>query len=46
MLGSDTPPLPFPLTRCVADVEALNLPEPERTAILGGNAVSLFRLPT
>ena len=40
------PPLPFPLTRCVADVEALNLPDAERTAILGGNAVALFRLPT
>jgi predicted TIM-barrel fold metal-dependent hydrolase len=46
MLGSDTPPLPYPLTRCVADVEALNLPEPERAAILGENAVALFRLPT
>jgi len=46
MLGSDTPPLPFPLTRCVADVEALNLPERERAAILGDNAVALFRLPT
>jgi aminocarboxymuconate-semialdehyde decarboxylase len=46
MLGSDTPPLPFPLSRCVADVEALNLPDAERTAILGGNAVALFRLPT
>jgi aminocarboxymuconate-semialdehyde decarboxylase len=46
MLGSDTPPLPFPLTRCVADVEALNLPEAQRAAILGENAVALFRLPT
>ncbi|HEY7067380.1 MAG TPA: amidohydrolase family protein [Chloroflexota bacterium] len=46
MLGSDTPPLPFPLTRCVADVEALDLPAPERAAILGDNAVALFRLPT
>ena len=46
MLGSDTPPLPFPLTRCVADVEALHLPDAERAAILGENAIALFRLPT
>lgn len=46
MLGSDTPPLPFPLSRCVADVEALNLPAQERAAILGENAIALFRLPT
>jgi aminocarboxymuconate-semialdehyde decarboxylase len=46
MLGSDTPPLPFPLSRCVADVEALHLPDAERAAILGENAVALFRLPT
>jgi len=44
MLGSDTPPLPFPLAKSVALVEALGLPERERAAILGDNAVALFRL--
>jgi aminocarboxymuconate-semialdehyde decarboxylase len=44
MLGSDTPPLPFPLAKSVNEVEALRLPERERAAILGDNAVALFRL--
>src|SRR5262249_51277824 len=45
MLGSDTPPLPFPLSRSVQAVDRLNLPASERAAILGDNAVALFRLP-
>jgi aminocarboxymuconate-semialdehyde decarboxylase len=45
MLGSDTPPLPFPLAKSVAMVEALGLSARERAAVLGENAVALFRLP-
>jgi aminocarboxymuconate-semialdehyde decarboxylase len=45
MLGSDTPPLPFPLSKPVEMIEGLGLPERERAAILGENAVALFRLP-
>jgi len=42
--GSDGPPVPFPLSRHIAIIEELNLPEDSRAAILGGNAQSLFRL--
>ena len=44
MLGSDTPPLPFPLARCVQNVRDLGLPPHEEAAVLGDNAVALFRL--
>ena len=44
MLGSDTPPLPFPYAKSVEMVEALGLPPAERAAVLGDNAVALFRL--
>lgn len=46
MLGTDTPPLPFPLSRSVEAVDELELSSDARAAILGGNAVALFRLPT
>jgi len=46
MLGTDTPPLPFPLAKSVEHVRALGLPPEQEAAILGDNAVALFRLPT
>jgi predicted TIM-barrel fold metal-dependent hydrolase len=44
MLGSDTPPLPFPYAKSVDVVRALRLPPAEEAAVLGGNAEALFRL--
>ena len=44
MLGTDTPPLPFPLGLSVEHVRALGLPPEHEAAILGDNAVALFRL--
>ena len=44
MLGTDTPPLPFPLGLSVEHVRALGLPSEQEAAILGDNAVALFRL--
>jgi predicted TIM-barrel fold metal-dependent hydrolase len=44
MLGTDTPPLPFPLGKSVEHVRALELPADQEAAILGDNAVALFRL--
>jgi aminocarboxymuconate-semialdehyde decarboxylase len=43
-LGSDGPPVPFPLSRSVAVVDGLGLPEDERAAVMGGNATALFGL--
>lgn len=43
--GSDGPPVPFPVSRHLAMIEALNLPVAKRQAVLGGNARTLFRLP-
>jgi len=42
VFGSDNPPVPFPLRRSLAHVDALGLPPKERTAVLGGNARALF----
>lgn len=42
VFGSDNPPVPFPLRRSLAHVDALALPPAERAAVLGGNARSLF----
>jgi aminocarboxymuconate-semialdehyde decarboxylase len=44
LLGSDTPPLPFPLRKSIAMVEALGLSPEEQAGVLGENAVRLFRL--
>ncbi|HEY7061911.1 MAG TPA: amidohydrolase family protein [Chloroflexota bacterium] len=44
MLGTDTPPLPFPLAKSVEHVRALGLAPRDEQAILGDNAVALFRL--
>jgi aminocarboxymuconate-semialdehyde decarboxylase len=44
LLGSDTPPLPFPLDKSIDVVRALGLPAADEAAILGDNAVRLFRL--
>ena len=43
-LGSDGPPVPFPLSRSVAIVDALGLAADERAAVVGGNAERLFGL--
>ena len=45
LLGTDTPPLPIPLAKSVELVRALGLPPDQEQAILGDNAVKLFRLP-
>jgi aminocarboxymuconate-semialdehyde decarboxylase len=44
LLGSDTPPLPFPYAKSVDLVRELGLPPQAEAAILGDNAVRLFRL--
>jgi aminocarboxymuconate-semialdehyde decarboxylase len=44
LLGTDTPPLPIPLAKSVELVRALGLPARDEQAILGDNAVRLFRL--
>jgi aminocarboxymuconate-semialdehyde decarboxylase len=43
-LGSDNPPVPFPLSRSVGLVDALGLDEGERARVMGTNAVELFDL--
>jgi len=43
-LGSDGPPLPFPLSRALANVDALGLSPADRAAVLGGNSARLFGL--
>ncbi|MBX5489808.1 MAG: amidohydrolase [Chloroflexi bacterium] len=45
LLGTDTPPLPIPLARSVEIVRELGLPAEAERAILGENAIALFRLP-
>ena len=45
-LGSDGPPLPFPLSRAVANVDALGLADGDREAVLGGNSAALLGLAT
>lgn len=42
--GSDNPPVPFPLARTLAIVDALDLNDHDRAAVLGGNAGTLFGL--
>jgi aminocarboxymuconate-semialdehyde decarboxylase len=42
--GSDNPPVPFPLARSLAVVEALGLGERDQDAVLGGNALRLLGL--
>lgn len=43
-LGSDGPPLPFPVSRHIGHVDELGLPPEERQAVLGENAAALFGL--
>lgn len=43
VFGSDNPPVPFPLGRSLAYIEALDLTGEQRAAVLGTNARSLFR---
>lgn len=45
MLGSDYPQAMGELDSCVADVEALNLPEEEKEMIRSGTAKKLLQLP-
>ena len=42
VFGSDNPPVPFPLSRSLHHVDALELPETDRSAVLGENARALF----
>jgi aminocarboxymuconate-semialdehyde decarboxylase len=42
--GSDNPPVPFPLSRSLDVVEALDLDECDRDGVLGGNALRLLGL--
>ena len=44
MLGSDYPQAMGELDSCVADVEALGLPEDQKAMIRGGNAQRLLGL--
>jgi aminocarboxymuconate-semialdehyde decarboxylase len=41
-LGSDGPPLPFPISRHIGHVDELGLTAPDREAILGANTQALF----
>lgn len=43
--GTDGPPVPFPVSRHVAVVDALGLAPADRAAVMGGNAATLFALP-
>jgi predicted TIM-barrel fold metal-dependent hydrolase len=43
-LGSDGPPLPFPISRHIDHVDELGLSAEDRAAILGGNSQTLFGL--
>jgi aminocarboxymuconate-semialdehyde decarboxylase len=42
VFGSDNPPVPFPLSRSLGHVEALELAAGDREAVLGANARALF----
>jgi aminocarboxymuconate-semialdehyde decarboxylase len=42
--GSDNPPVPFPLSRSLGVIDALDLDEHDRDAVLGGNALRLLAL--
>jgi aminocarboxymuconate-semialdehyde decarboxylase len=42
VFGSDNPPVPFPLRRSLDHVDALDLAENDRAAVLGANARALF----
>jgi len=42
--GSDNPPVPFPLSRSIGVVRALELSESDEAKVLGGNARKLFGL--
>ncbi len=44
LFGTDSPPMPVNFTKKVNDIGGLPIPEPDSTAILGGNAAKLFRL--
>ena len=44
LLGSDCPPIYFPLRRTIDIVRQLPIAEADREAILGGNAARLFRI--
>jgi aminocarboxymuconate-semialdehyde decarboxylase len=44
LLGSDTPPLPFPLEKSIEMVDGMGLPAAERDGVLGLNAARLFRI--
>lgn len=43
-LGSDNPPVPFPLSRSTGLVDALELSGEDRAAVMGGNAAKLLHL--
>lgn len=43
-LGTDGPPVPFPASRSITTVRALGLDTNAESAVLGGNAASLFNL--
>ncbi len=43
-LGSDNPPVPFPLSRSMGLVDALGLDGENRARVMGGNAAELFGL--
>jgi aminocarboxymuconate-semialdehyde decarboxylase len=43
-LGSDNPPVPFPLTRSTGLVDALELSDDDRARVMGGNAAKLLHL--
>jgi aminocarboxymuconate-semialdehyde decarboxylase len=43
-LGSDNPPVPFPLSRSTGLVDALGLSSSDRERVLGGNAAKLLHL--
>jgi aminocarboxymuconate-semialdehyde decarboxylase len=42
LFGSDNPPVPFPLRRSLGHVDALDLADADRAAVLGGNARALL----
>jgi aminocarboxymuconate-semialdehyde decarboxylase len=44
LFGSDRPPVPFDFDRTIGHVRQLGLPAVKESAVLGGNARSLFKL--